>query len=318
MKGRVLTPLLLASTVGCSTAPGKVALPSPSVAPRVIAVRTSADPATAVRHVPLEEYVRGTILSELAPSGADAALAGRMYDLQAIVSRTYAVANLGRHGREGYDLCATTHCQLYEPSRLSSSRWAGTATEAVRRTAGLVLWHQGVPARVVFHADCGGHTSAATSVWGGRTVPYLAAVPDDDVAEAVHRPWRYEAAHAAVLRALERDPRTRVGGRLDTIEVLDRDPAGRAERVALHGSTERIVRGEELREVLTRAFGARAVRSTRFTVRRELGVFAFEGTGFGHGVGLCQTGALARVRAGAAAAEVLERYFPGTQLQLLP
>jgi stage II sporulation protein D len=242
----------------------------------------------------------------------------RMYEVQAVITRTYAVSHAGRHAREGYDLCATTHCQLYEPSRLPTSRWTQAATDALRRTTGIVLWYDTAPARAVFHADCGGHTSAAASVWGGRDRPYLLAIRDDGPADTAHMAWRFEISHPRLMRALNADPRTRVGDRLDTIEVLDRDAAGRAERVALHGRREVIVRGEDLRDVLTRAFGARTIRSTNFSVHRDRGLFAFDGRGFGHGVGLCQAGALAWLRAGATPAAVLQRYFPGTMLLTLP
>ena len=72
--------------------------------------------------------------------------------------------------------------------------------------------------------------------------------------------------------------------------------------------------GEEFREALTRAWGARTIRSTRFTLERAGLTYVFAGQGFGHGVGLCQAGALARVRAGASPAAVLQRYYPGTAL----
>ncbi len=74
------------------------------------------------------------------------------------------------------------------------------------------------------------------------------------------------------------------------------------------------MRGDEFRQVLTRAFGPRAIRSTRFDVRRTGAMFTFSGRGFGHGVGLCQAGALARLRAGATPADVLRYYYPGIVL----
>ena len=77
------------------------------------------------------------------------------------------------------------------------------------------------------------------------------------------------------------------------------------------------MRGEELREVLSTAFGARAVRSTWFTVGRLGQAFVFEGRGFGHGVGLCQAGALARLRAGQKLPAILQTYFPGTKIVTL-
>ena len=101
-----------------------------------------------------------------------------------------------------------------------------------------------------------------------------------------------------MLAALNKDPRTNVGDSLRGIQVLDRDEAGRAERIAIHGAAERIVRGEELRDVLSQTFGMRAIKSTWFEIQRNGRSFSFEGRGFGHGVGLCQAGALARIRSG--------------------
>ena len=316
VEARVLTVVLLTGAAGCSAVPPRVAVPSaePAVAVRVVAVQVVERGVATIRQVPLEEYVLGSVVAEFAPAVAEAGAVGRMYEVQAIISRTYAIANPARHAREGYDLCATTHCQLYEPARLQTSRWARLATEAVQRTAGMVLWYGTVAAQALFHADCGGYTSPAATVWGGRDYPYLAAVPDDGPAEAAHSTWQYEIPYAALLRALNGDPRTRVGDRLDTIEVLDRDAAGRAERIALHGRREAIVRGEDLRDVLARAFGPRSIRSTRFTIRRDGLRFTFDGSGFGHGVGLCQTGAFARLRSGTDPTAVLQRYFPGTTL----
>ncbi len=267
-----------------------------------------------VRRVPLEEYVRAAIISEFAPGSGDAGVVARMFEVQAVIGRTYALAHRNRHGAEGFDVCATTHCQLFQPARLTTTRWAAQTADAVRHTAGAVLWFDGAPATALFHADCGGRTSEADAVWGGAARPYLVSLIDDGPATAAHAPWRYETTRSALLAALNKDPRTRVGRRLDSMEVLERDSAGRAERVALRGADQRIVRGESLREVLGRAFGARTVRSTWFHVRRSGATFIFEGRGFGHGVGLCQAGALARIRAGHTLADVLGHYYPGTKL----
>jgi stage II sporulation protein D len=315
VKIRVLVASILIGAGACSSPPARIGLPSVrSIARHGVSVKVTENGVSTVRRVPLEHYVAGAVLAEFAPADGQPDVVERMYEVQAVISRSYALANNGRHASEGYDLCSTTHCQLYDPGRLRTSRWARAAASAVRRTAGMVLWHDGDPVQALFHADCGGHTSAAATVWGGRQRPYLRAVRDDGTAETAHTGWRYEASRAVVLRALNADARTRVGDRLDAIEVLDRDAAGRAGRVALRGRRVAIVRGEDLRDVLARSLGARTIRSTRFTVLREGALFRFEGRGFGHGVGLCQAGALARLRAGVKLPAVLQRYFPGTKL----
>jgi stage II sporulation protein D (peptidoglycan lytic transglycosylase) len=316
LQGLLVALGLLAA--GCSAPATRATLPSARpAAPSTIRVGIREGNRITIRKVPLETYVQAAILSEFAPPSGDNDVVERMLEVQAVIGRTYALAHLGRHEAEGFDVCATTHCQLFEPGRLTTSRWAPQSAEAIRRTIGTVLWFGRSPAEALFHADCGGRTSRADEVWTGAGRPYLISVVDDGPAETAHTSWRYEASDTALIAALNKDARTRVGARLRGIQVLERDAAGRAEQIAIHGSEERVVRGEDLRDVLGQSFGGRAIRSTRFTIEHSDGTFVFDGRGFGHGVGLCQAGALARIRAGAKLPAVLETYFPGTKLVAL-
>jgi stage II sporulation protein D len=322
-----VAPVVLACLIstGCFKAPAAPALPARAgTAPRVVRVQVIEEGVPVVREVPLEDYVRATAISEFAPAAGDIAIVERMLEVQAIISRTYAISHLTRHAGEGFDLCATTHCQLYDSRRLQTSRWAQAASDAVDHTAGMVLWFDGQPAQALYHADCGGHTSLPASVWGGINRPYLVALADDDtVAADAHTGWRYRIALGAMTQALNADTRTQIDGRLGSLEIVSRDEAGRAERVAIKAegsatdrlASVRMVRGEEFRQILARAFGPRAIRSTWFDVQRDDATFTFEGRGFGHGVGLCQAGALARVRAGSTPTEVLAHYYPGATIQ---
>jgi len=266
-----------------------------------------------VKDVPLEEYVAAAAVSEFAPPAGDLDIVEKMLEIQSIISRTYAISHLNRHGRDGFDLCATTHCQLFEPGRLRTSRWAAAAIEAASRTEGQLLQFEDQPAEALFHADCGGHTSTATEVWGGPGRGYLVSRSDGGPARAAHVRWEYRVSRTELAKALQSDPRTRLEGALTSIAVLRRDDAGRAERIAIRGRKEKKdVRGEDLRDVLARAFGARAVRSTWFDVKNRGADVVFTGRGYGHGVGLCQAGALARLTARATPKSVLAFYYPGT------
>ena len=115
----------------------------------------------------------------------------------------------------------------------------------------------------IFHADCGGHTSSAAAVWGGVAPAYLSGTPDD--CPAGHLDWTFETRTAGLRAALNADPRTAVGARLDRIEVAGRDASGRAEKIVLRGTRTFVVRGEVFREVATRALGVKSIRSTLFT-----------------------------------------------------
>ena len=307
--------VLLALSVACSTVPARNGL-TPRVRDRAKPLRVQvAQQRNAIRTVGVEDYVRAAAISEFAPPSGDPQVMEQMLEVQAVIARTYALANRGRHVRQGFDLCSTTHCQLYEPSRLKTSRWAEAADIAVRHTAGAVVWHDGAPAVTLFHADCGGHTSTSVDAWGGTPRSYLVAARDEGHEASAHARWIYSVSMANILAAINRDARTQMGTRLDTITVVERDSSGRAATIGLSGSRERLVRGEDFRAILARQFGPRALRSTLFEVRRKGSEFTFEGRGFGHGVGLCQAGALARIQSGAKPADVLSRYYPGTTLR---
>jgi stage II sporulation protein D len=310
----VLAVVLLAA--GCSDVrPLPIKLPEASV-PQYLRVKPAAN--GRIVRVALEDYVRAAILSEFAPPSGNPADIEHMLEVQAVIARTYATAHIGRHEREGYDLCSTTHCQLYQPSRLKSSSWAPLALNATAHTAGMVLWYGQGPASALFHADCGGHTSAAVDIWGGTARPYLKATVDDGAAQSAHTTWKYEAGRAELTAALNSDARTRVGKELREIRVAQRDGGGRAVLITLKATRDITVRGEDLRAVLTSTFGAKSIRSARFEVSRQGTRFVFTGKGYGHGVGLCQAGAYARLRAGALPEQVLARYYPGTRLIALP
>lgn len=265
-----------------------------------------------VETIPLERYVRGTVEAESwAPRTEQADVAERLFELQALIARTYVAANRGRHASDGADVCATTHCQLYRPPSPLHAHVARLDV-AMARSAGRLLRYDGAPIQALFHSSCGGATSAAEDVWGGRARPYLRSAPDTVCLRST--PWTVRLERDALIAALDADPRTRVDGRLDGIDIVTRDAGDRAVLIALTGARSPVVRGEELRLVLMRRFGPRSVRSTRFTIARDGGAFVLTGVGFGHGAGLCQTGALARLRAGESVADVIAHYYPGVTI----
>ncbi len=300
----------LAFTVVASCAGPRATLPG-SIDSGSIHVRVRVG--TRITTVPLEQYVIGAALSEITPTGERPAVVARVYDVQTTLARTYALSHLGRHAREGFDLCDDTHCQVYQPARLRTSQFADAATAAARRTRGQVLRVDGRVIDAVFHADCGGHTTTPSAAWGGTDLPYLPARPDD-APDVLHRTWTLDAPREQWRTWLNTDPRTAVGARLTAIRVTSTGPGERVLTVRLEGATTRNVTGEVLRAVITATRGPRAVMSTRFVVSATPTGFRLSGSGFGHGVGLCQIGALARARRGDSLRSILEQYYPGARL----
>ncbi len=115
-------------------------------------------------------------------------------------------------------------------------------------------------------------------------------------------------------QALDADSRTDVGKKLTSIEIVSRDLSGRAATLNLRGDRTSTVRGDVLRAVVNQKFGDRAVQSTKFTLTRARNQYTFKGTGYGHGVGLCQRGAIARARQGESVEQILRTYFPEATL----
>jgi stage II sporulation protein D len=203
---------------------------------------------------------------------------------------------MARHARDGFDLCDTTHCQVYRTATASTRR-------AVLSTAGLVLTHNGTPAEVFYSASCGGRTERAADVWArGVAFPYLQSVEDD--VHAADPSWRLERSRQDVHDALARAGLR--GERLEDVRVEARSNSGRVMRVGVPGLLPAALTGDDFRSAL----GFTVLRSTAFTLDRADDTFVFEGRGYGHGVGMCVTGANRRGQRGESAESILKHYFP--------
>src|SRR5688500_11366320 len=120
-----------------------------------------------VERLPLEVYVARVLAGEAEPNAPDAA-----QQALAVAIRTFAIVNAGRHRREGFDLCDTTHCQVLRPATAATR-------QAAYATAGSILTFNGAPAEVFYSASCGGRSESASEVWQRTDVPYLRSVDDD-------------------------------------------------------------------------------------------------------------------------------------------
>jgi len=258
--------------------------------------------------VPIEDYVVGVLSVEAAVEDELDALKA-----QAIVSRTFALKNIGRHSDEGFDLCSNTHCQQFKTGRASEK-----LRRAVAETAGQVLHDSnGQLVDAYFHAACGGVTANIETLWGEPAPTYLRGVRDDYCASMPNHEWTDEIRVDQLAKALASDPLTDAGRRIDNIVVTKRDATGRAQIISIEGERRRQVRGWEFKLAVGRALGWNVLKSSRFSVSRHGSAFVFQGSGFGHGLGLCQSGAHVMARRGASSSQILGHYFPGTLVSKL-
>ena len=248
--------------------------------------------------LPIESYVARVLAGEGEPGAGDAA-----QQALAIAIRTFTLANAGRHRRDGFDLCATTHCQVVRAATAASRR-------AALATAGQVLLHDGSPAEIFYSASCGGRSEAASDVWPGAPHhSYLRSVPDEVCAG--DPPWTLDLPATRVEQALRKAGFS--GRRLSDLRIERRSGSGRVASLHVSGLRPDVIAGDDFRA----AIGARELRSTAFSLSRVGRSYRFTGRGYGHGVGLCVIGAGRRAARGESTPDILQRYYPGLQLATL-
>jgi stage II sporulation protein D len=263
-----------------------------------------------VATVPLEDYVAEAIASETVPWAPDTALRA-----QAIVTRSWVLAAGTRHARA--QVCDTSHCQVLLRQGVSEHR--PRSRVAAEATRGRVLrLPDSTVALAVYHAACGGSTEDPALVFGGgrqrtrRPHPTGAVSVRDPGCPA--RAWEVLVPLPEFQRQLGRVLGFPKGDEvaLDDIELV-RGPGGRVV-VVRHRLSGRFGGGDALARSLDRPDGWGHVWSARFRVERAGDVVALHGSGYGHGVGLCQTGASVRARAGKTEEEILGAYFPDARI----
>ena len=301
---------------------------------------------TLVNSVPIETYLRGVVPHEIGPRAPVAAI-----QAQTVLARTYALRNLRRFAIDDYELCADTQCQVYR----GLTGTAPVADQAIVATQGQVLTYNNELADTLYSSTTGGVTAAFSDVWDGPDRPYLRPVVDTvyglwdinqyplNSEEAVRRfialdqgfnedtwqlfRWRNEGTLAEITADLKgylgRRQHPLAGfSQVMSLRVTERANSGRVQVVEVEtdiGIVE--LRKDEIVRVL------RPPRSLLFYLEPMYGTategtaespligYRFVGGGWGHGVGMSQTGSYRLGDLGWAYPRILQFYYPGTTLQ---
>jgi stage II sporulation protein D (peptidoglycan lytic transglycosylase) len=255
--------------------------------------------------VPQEEYVAEVLAAEASDSWKDEALKA-----MAVAVRTYATKFRGAHEKDGFDFCDTTHCQVV--------RWNSKnprARAAVEATQGEILEFDGAPARTYYHQNCGGMVAASNEIWPDIFATYLRGHTDPYCVVSGDLKWESVLALADVDAALRAAALAPPKGWTE-IEIAGRSASGRAQKLRLAGGAadDFLISASTFRYAVSRSLGWNKIRSDLFEVRTEGDRAVFFGRGAGHGVGMCQTGAEEMAVEGKDYREILDFYYPGTQL----
>lgn len=260
---------------------------------------------TAVNIVPVDDYLRSVVPEEMPVDWPAEAIKA-----QSVAARSFALASRGRHAGESYDLCTTTHCQLYTGTAAEKS----ASNAAIKATRGEVLTYGGKPIEALFHTDSGGMTENSEDVWGSH-VPYLRAAKDTPTKTM---PWTKTISRADLERKLAAKGHDIGKVRSLALSPLaighaakDRTASGRVKTMTVKGTKgTATLSGTTWRSLL-------GLKSTLFDAKLTKDAVTFTGYGSGHGLGISQWGAERMAAKGKSYADILHHYYTGITLQQL-
>ncbi len=290
----------------------------------------------AVNELPLEQYLKCVATSEMS-----AQCPPEFLKAQTIVARSWLLANIEqKHRHLGYDICNDDCCQRYQ----GMGNCSKSSIKSADDTFGQVIMHNGKICDARYSKSCGGTTEIFEHVWEGDPVPYLISikdvndsgvpfcspeiVPEDtlktyigDVDEKGHYyRWTYEATQGDLIQSLKEKYNINAqsvqnlainnigeSGRIVDLEIEYLDDNSQAGKIIIHSEYD-------IRDMMSPSF----LFSSAFTVQKnDKGNFNLYGKGWGHGVGLCQIGALGMAFSKRATEEILKHYYPNTELRII-
>lgn len=234
-----------------------------------------------------------------------------------------------------FDVCADDHCQRYQGLTMAVG---DTVRKAVDQTWGLVLTSEGKICDARFSKCCGGRMELFSTCWEDKDYPYLQPLPDTadcveggdvfcdtkdekilsqvlndyDLETKDFYRWRTEYSRAEVSDLVRRRSGMDFGTIRDLVPV-ERGPSGRLKRLKVVGDKKTMIIGKEL--IIRRWLSDSHLKSSAFEVHWDGDHLTLDGSGWGHGVGLCQIGAAVMAAKGYSFDRILLHYYPGSTLE---
>lgn len=265
-----------------------------------------------IEELSIDEYLYGVVSAEMPANYEIEALKA-----QAIAARTYTIYqianNSGKH--EGADICDdSTCCQAWISKEERLQKWSQEDREsywnkivtAVNSTAGKIVTYENKPINAFFHSNSGGTTETVSNVWSGRDLPYLQSV--ETAGEDAYSQYSSEVKTTKKdlvdkLKSEYKDIEINFDEN-DSIKVLDYTESGRVKTVKF-GNTE--VAGTKVRSLL-------GLKSTNFSIKIDGDNVIFSVIGYGHGVGMSQTGADSMAKSGSSCEQILKHFYTGVEI----
>jgi stage II sporulation protein D (peptidoglycan lytic transglycosylase) len=272
----------------------------------------------------MEDYLKGVVPPEIGNRADNEVEAVKA---QAVAARTYAMAHLQQYSAEQYDLKSSIYDQVYEGASVENK----LINKAILATAGNVISYEDKLIEAYYHSTCGGMTDDIAHVWDRKSIPYLKAVKDDGACSwSKYYSWQEHFTEKQLRGRIEQYLSSDRGrdfliGKITNVTISERSPGGRVARLLIH--TERDVYRfyrDRIRWVIGRTSNPDLILpSDNFDViisrnnNKDITNVVFKGSGYGHGVGMCQCGAIGLARQGVLFKDILEKYYAGALVKKL-
>ena len=265
-----------------------------------------------IEEINLDEYLYGVVSAEMPANFHEEALKA-----QSLVARTYTIykiVNGSKH--EGADICdSASCCQAWISKENRFAKWNESEAEnnwkkivsAVEATQGQIITYEGKPINAFFHSNSGGTTETATNVWGGTNYPYLQTVQTSGEDAYTQYSSNVTLTKDEVIQKIKEyhsDVQINFENE-NEIQILENTESGRVKTIKF-GNIQ--ISGVETRTI----FG---LRSAKFTVKIEGDNVIFEVLGYGHGVGMSQTGADSMAKLGNNYETIIKHYYTGVEIK---
>lgn len=242
-----------------------------------------------VNNLDLDNYVAGVVEAEVGRKPPK-----EYFKLQSIICRTYALSNTHKHLIEGFNLCDEVHCQAYHGKTFFSD-----IVDASMQTKGAVIVDSDIQLiTAAFHSNCGGETVNSEDVWT-KSLYYLRSVKDTFCLNKKNSFWELE-----VDPAVWKNYVTAKAPAVNHSKIFNYHNINRS---VYYPSTENKLTFEDVRNQFK-------LRSTFFNVHLDTNKVVLKGRGYGHGVGLCQIGAMEMAAQGYSYSEILHYYYSGVHI----
>jgi stage II sporulation protein D len=259
----------------------------------------------AVNEVDLEEYLRGTVPNELHPSRFPQLEALKA---QTVAARTFAFYHLGFNVKRGFDVYADERSQVYSGVKVEHS----LTDQAIAETRGILATYDDRPILAVYSSTCGGKTESYAGMFQ-KELPYLkGGVSCSDESSPFHS-WQTRCLGSKIEGVLNRRSEF---GRLRKIEPVKRGVSGRIIEMKLTGSKrDTLLKGNQVRFTLGVRSSLILDLETEKDRKGNITEISVKGKGWGHGVGLCQFGAVELARKGYNYERILKHYYQDIDLK---